>query len=174
MTYQARGTELRFEHGTSYKFYRVYEIWDNDTGDERVLFQWGRIGSTGQCKVEVTSAMRTLALDKIGEKERKGYERTWRRDFDTVAPDVLRLAGVNERSQQQAQQQVDTNPFVKATVQVDAAMRLATGTPAQQAEAAVITKGLHETLDLLRDQLLHLEGGVELVDAMIVHGGVKR
>lgn len=169
MTYKARGAELRFEHGTSYKFYRVYEIWDDDARDYRVLFQWGRIGTTGQSKVEITGehSMTALAYDKRGEKLKKGYEQRWHREYDVVPPDVLKLAGVNERSQQQAQAQVDTNPFVKATVTLDAAMRLATGTPAQQAEAAVMAKGLHDTLDTLRTEIAQLEGGVEIVDMMI-------
>lgn len=178
MTYKANGTELRFTEGRSFKFYRVYEIYDADVGDFRVLFQWGRIGTAGQSKVEITgtgapgtthgqASMKALALDKLESKRRKGYEHTWYREFDTVSPDVLRLAGVNERSQQQAQTQVDTNPLVKATVTLDAALRLATGTPAQQAEAAVMAKGLHETLDALRGEITQLEGGVEIVDMMI-------
>jgi predicted DNA-binding WGR domain protein len=170
MSHKGTVTELRFEHGSSYKFYRVYQVHDADAGDFRVLYQWGRIGANGQTKTELFRSfgeMTNAALDKLNQKLNKGYEQSHHRDYDVVPPDVLRVAAVNERSRAEAEAKVSSDPFAKAVVQVDKAMRLATGTPNDQAAAVVITRSLHGTLTELRNRLTQLEGSVELVDTVL-------
>jgi predicted DNA-binding WGR domain protein len=172
LTYAGRGTELRYEEHGSSKFYRVYEMWDEDSADRRVLFQWGKIGSNGQSKVEVVSYIdegAEVAEKKLNEKYRKGYQIAWSREFETVPPAVLQLAAVNERSTLQEEQRVELDPFARASADIDKAIRLATGDAAAHAEAVVISKSLHVTLDNLHAQLTSMQGQVEMVDALILH-----
>lgn len=173
MTYKGFGTELRFEEYGSSKFYRVYRMWDEDSGDARVLFQWGKIGApNGQTKVEVCSSAadaKASAVRKLDEKLKKGYREAWHNELDPVPPAVLELAAVNERSTLQARQQIELDPIARVNADIDHAIRLATGDAASHAEAVVISKDLHVTLDNLHAQLTSLQGRVEMVDALIVH-----
>lgn len=164
--------ELRYTEGSSFKFYRVYTIENAEAGDYRVLFQWGRIGTRGQSKVETFSspgAMTTLAVEKRDEKRRKGYEIVHQSALQFVPPDVLKAAAVNERYQVQSQQVVDTNLIAAMMSKLDGAVRLATGTTDDQAQAVVVSQDLRSNLDDLRKQVLELEAGVEVLDDLIVH-----
>jgi predicted DNA-binding WGR domain protein len=173
MTYSGSLVELRFndDYANSHKFYRIYTIADEEKRDYRTLFNWGRIGSKGQFKVTLHRSEREMQLHADEQqriKELKGYERHAIIDKTRWGPELLSHAGVNDATPTP----VAEDPMTVAAVKIDMerALRLATGPPADQAVAVSVAKDIHQRLSALREVVTSLEGQVEMVDMMIMTG----
>jgi len=169
--YQAQITEVQYQdvNRNSDKFYRCYRLWDDETGDHRVVFQWGRRGAKGQSNVNVTGSereSRLLIARKLDEKLGKGYHHAYANDLPGVPADILHLAGINtDRSVQAASRPQD--PFVRIAVDVDTCRRLAMGDQSEVTKAVVMRKSLQEQLEALRTSVSNAEGQVEVVDMIL-------
>lgn len=168
--YQAHVTEVQFQDSArnSDKFYRCYRLWD-DTGDHRVVFQWGRRGAKGQSSVQVCASQReatNLVVRKLDEKMSKGYYRVYQNELAAVSPDIMHLAGLNT-SVHLAASQRPQDPFVRLAVDVDTCRRLAMGDQADVVRAVTLRQDLHTQLDALRTAVSNSEGQIELVDMLL-------
>ncbi len=171
MTYQAHVTEIAYRDSSrnSDKYYRAYTVYDEDTCDYRVVFQWGRQGARGQSQVvlmhDIHSA--TAAVNrKLADKQSNGYEPVYSKQLPGVSADILELAGLsadqaaNVRSQQ-------ADPVKVLLVDIDTCRRLAMGDSTQVTEAVVMRRSLKEQLDALRSSVAEAEGQVEVVDMVL-------
>lgn len=167
MTYTATMTEVTYQDpsANSNKFYRAYVLHDEDSGDARVLFNWGRIGAHGQFKVlvqpEIGSAT-TTAAGKIYDKQRKGYSDARTRELRVVPDDLLREAGVNESARAASAAALSKDPFAKMEADTDRLIRLVTGPAEVRAEAITLKGDLDAQLEALRNRLTQAEGSLEL------------
>jgi predicted DNA-binding WGR domain protein len=174
MSWQARVREVRYSAGNSHKFYRTYVMW-NDTGEARLLYNWGRIGANGQFKAEPLAiggslqVAQNLANQKLSEKMGKGYlhEKDW--SLPVVSEELLAKASVtvtaNERSQAEERLKVDV--FGRFAADADKVIRIVTGPSALTAEAVTLRSGLQEQLAELRRRLTEAEGQMELIDDVV-------
>lgn len=170
MTYQAQVQEVQFQDPghNSNKFYRAYVLWDDDTNDHRVLFQWGRIGSKGQSQVHVCTSKgmaEGMAEGKIYDKRRKGYELNYKRELPAVPPDLLHLAGVSADANGRSQR--PTDPITVLLMDIDTARRLAMGDSDDVTKAVVMRSSLNDQLTALRASVSEAEGQVEVVDMLL-------
>ena len=170
MSYTAEVTEVHFtDHAHNHdKYYRVYILSDHDNSDYRTVFQWGRRGSKGQSQNSVYPTehqARTAAHVKLTSKTDKGYVETYHKELPGVSDDVLELAGVNRFATKTEQPSAD--PFVRISLDVDRARRLAMGDEAEVVEAITLRKGLLDQLAELRTSVSKAEGEVEIVDMLL-------
>jgi predicted DNA-binding WGR domain protein len=155
----------RDEDRNSDKFYRSYVLHNSETGDWRVLFNWGRNGTNGQFQV-VTASGKTnavmISMRKIDSKLRAGYTVVSNGEMSAVADDLLDHAGVNVRSQPP-----NIGLAERISIDSDRAIRLLTGPKEVQVEAIALAKSLRVSLDLLRKTVLESEGRVDLVQELL-------
>lgn len=171
MTYQAEVTEIQYQDPArnSSKFYRAYHLWDDDTNDHRVLFQWGRIGSRGQNQVNVccSEGMATsMITGKMHDKMAKGYEHAYARELPAVPEDLLHLAGVSTDANGRSQRPQD--PMKVLLLDIDTCRRLSMGDAEQVTEAVVMRKSITEQLSDLRRSVEEAEGQAEILDALLM------
>lgn len=166
MSYSATVTEVTYRDtlANSNKFYRAYVLRSEDGTDERVLFNWGRIGATGQFKVQVAHAgtAASMAEGKIYDKERKGYTDRAVRELRVVPDDLLAAAGVNESARASSAAALSKDPFASLEAGTDRLIRLVTGPADVQSEAITLKATLDDQLSALRTRLLQAEGSLEL------------
>lgn len=167
MTYTAEVTEVQYQdsRANSDKFYRAYVLHDADSGDARVLFNWGRNGAKGQFQVTTTPTVqsaRQAARSKLDDKRKKGYEDSSRRELRIVPEDLLAHAGVNENARSQAVAALSKDPFASMEAGTDRLIRLVTGPREVATEAITLKRDLDEQLKALRDRLTQAEGSLEL------------
>lgn len=172
MTYSAKFEEVQYKDPTrnSNKFYRCYVLHDEDTDDSRVLYQWGRIGATGQFQVHVAPSLESAeaaAKGKLHDKVRKGYEPYTERELRVVPDDLLAHAGVGENARSQAAAVLSKDPFARLSADTDRLIRLVTGPVEVQAEAITLRRDLDGQLSALRASLTQAEGSLELVDDLL-------
>jgi len=191
VSYQQLMREVRYNdtYANSHKFYRVYVLTDDATNDYRVLFQWGRIGSKGQSKMQICQSAKEAewaAREKIHSKEAKGYEphipssvsKGYFQTSTVVDPALLLDAGVNTFeaaksapkpvTPEDSMETITAALVASLTVDADRAVRLATGTPDDQATAVVIARKLDEKLNALRTAVDEAEARVEVVNILIM------
>lgn len=167
MTYSATMTEVSYEDtlANSHKFYRAYVLHDEESGDVRVLFNWGRIGAKGQFKSVVQpgleAAWRT-ADGKISDKVRNGYRDTAARELRIVPDDLLREAGISDNARSQAAAALSRDPFARLGADTDRLIRMVTGPLEVQTEAITLKRDLDEQLTALKVSLMQAEGSLEL------------
>lgn len=82
------------------KFYRIAIISNDVLGDHRVVYQWGRAGSTGQSSFKMYSTQvvaQNHANHRYNLKVRKGYADggTWEALEPNMLRDMLGMGGVN-------------------------------------------------------------------------------
>lgn len=170
MSYTAEVTEVHYTdtaHNHD-KYYRVYTLADEDAQDYRVVFQWGRRGSKGQSQNSVyatRSQAEGAARTKLASKTDKGYVVIYERELPGVSDDILDLAGINRFATKIEQPSAD--PFVRISLDVDRARRLAMGDASEVVEAITVRKTLLEQLDALRTSVSRAEGEVEIVDMLL-------
>jgi predicted DNA-binding WGR domain protein len=167
MTYSATVTEVTYRDSlaNSNKFYRAYVISDEDGNDARVLFNWGRIGATGQFKVQTCATADqadTMASGKIYDKQRKGYGDPSTRYLKVTPDDLLQHAGVNEGARSQSRAALSKDPFAALDAGTDRLIRLVTGPAEVQHEAITLKATLDDQLAALRIRLTQAEGSLEL------------
>lgn len=171
MTYQAHVTEIAYRDisRNSDKYYRAYTVYDEDTCDYRVVYQWGRQGVRGQSQVvlmhDIHSA--TAAVNrKLADKQAGGYEPVYSKQLPGVSADILELAGLSaEHAANVRSQQVD--PVKVLLIDIDTARRLAMGDAEQVVQAVVMRRSLAEQLDALRTSVQEAEGQIEVVDMVL-------
>jgi predicted DNA-binding WGR domain protein len=165
MTYSATVTEVTYTDtlANSNKFYRAYVIVDEDGTDQRVLFNWGRIGATGQFKVQVAHGdAHAMASGKIYDKQRKGYGDLKTRELRVVPDDLLQHAGINESARAASAAALSKDPFASLEAGTDRLIRLVTGPTEVQGEAITLKATLDDQLSALRTRLIQAEGSLEL------------
>lgn len=170
MTYEANVTEVQYSdpNRNSNKFYRAYRIWDDETMDQRVVFQWGRIGSKGQSQVHVCTAeyQATQMIEgKISDKERNGYRETYSKTLPGVSNDLLALAGISAAANGRSQAPVE--PIKVLLIDIDTCRRLAMGDFQDVTKAVVMRRSLADQLAALRASVTDAEGQVEVVDMVL-------
>lgn len=170
MTYSAEVTEVaHVDHAHNHdKYYRVYILSDDDAGDYRVVFQWGRRGSKGQSQNSVYAnrgQAQAAARQKLNSKTDKGYVESYHRELPGVSNDILDLAGVNRFQIEIEKPHAD--PFVRISLDVDRCRRLAMGDESDVVEAITVRKTLVEQLAELRTSVARAEGEVEIVDMLL-------
>lgn len=171
MTYTAEVTEVTYtDHAHNHdKFYRCYLLSSEDSTDHRVVFQWGRRGSRGQSQNSVHASRSAAASEitrKLLSKTSKGYLGSYHRELPGVSNDILDLAGINRFGMQTELASAD--PFVRISLDVDKARRLAMGDAGEVVEAITIRKSLMDQLDGLRTSVARAEGEVEIVDMILM------
>lgn len=167
MTYSATMTEVQYTDplANSHKFYRAYVLHDTDTDDARVLYNWGRIGATGQFQVSVqpgVEAAQRTADGKISDKVRKGYRDTANRVLRIVPVDLLEHAGISDNVRSQAAAALTKDPFARLGADTDRLIRMVTGPADVQMEAITLKRDLDEQLAALKVSLMQAEGSLEL------------
>lgn len=170
MTYQAEVTEIQYQDPArnSSKFYRAYRLWDDDTNDHRVLFQWGRIGSRGQNQVNLCTSegmADSMIMGKLSDKEAKGYHFVYNKVLPGVPEDLLHLAGVSTDANGRSQRPQD--PMKVLLLDIDTCRRLAMGDSEQVTEAIVLRKSITEQLSDLRHSVEEAEGQTEVLDMVL-------
>lgn len=170
MTYEAHVTEVQYSdpNRNSNKFYRAYHLWDEETLDHRVLFQWGRIGSKGQSQVHVCTAeyqAQSMVDGKIQDKENKGYQETYSKKLPGVSTDLLALAGISQAAN--GRSQVVTEPIKVLLIDIDTCRRLAMGDSEDVTKAVVMRHSLNDQLTALRNSVEEAAGQVEIVDIVL-------
>lgn len=129
----AAGWEMRYDTGTSDKFYRVILV------DGLVIVNWGRYGSNGEQKVHRMpdpAAARGQALELTGEKAGKGYWLSRDTTVFAVAEDLVAAARGSGR---------DSEPETRAAKDIIAgftAASVAGRPPVAGSLAAHVTMGL--------------------------------
>lgn len=168
MTWSAACTEVTYSAGTSNKFYRTYLMIDADSGDVQVLFNWGRIGATGQFKAEKFNnhSVAGAAVDKkLSEKAAKGYggERYWR--LPIVPEELLGKCDVQlgTAERKELDTRLEHDDFGRFAAEADKLIRVVTGPDPLGGEAIVLRSTLQEQLDALRTRLMEAEGQMELI-----------
>lgn len=167
--YRAKVTEAIYndDYSNSHKYYRIYELYDPETEDARVLYNWGRIGATGQFKVDIALdlyEMQRMSSNKMVSKVRKGYEITRTSELEIVPNDILSRAGINTRTETPVER---VSEFAQFAADVDVAIRLATGDTDDQVQAVVMARTLDEQLEALRTSVLEAEGRCEVVHLVL-------
>ena len=170
MSYTAEVTEVTYtDHAhNSDKYYRCYLLSSEDSTDHRVVFQWGRRGSKGQSQNSVTASRgeaERMVRAKLSSKTSKGYVESYHKELPGVSNDILDLAGVNRFGVQTEVASAD--PFVRISLDVDEARRLAMGDEADVVKAITLRRGLLDSLDSLRTSVARAEGEVEIVDMIL-------
>lgn len=170
MSYQAEVIEIQYYDAArnSDKFYRSYRLWDDDSGDNRVVFQWGRRGAKGQSQVHVATSpshAARMVSDKLQSKLNEGYMESYRRELPGVSNDILEMAGINRFATREEMPSAD--PFVRLSVDVDTCRRLAMGDNDDITKAVTLRAGLLEQLAALRTSVAKAEGEVEVVDMVL-------
>lgn len=158
----------------SHKFYRVTVIQnDAHSGDYRVLFQWGRVGATGQSslmQLPTQEQAYNVGQKKINEKLGKGYvtKHGWE-DLREVPQDLLMAAGINTSTPTVVGTPVEISlpAFAAFTSEVGRVRRLAMGSHAQCAQAIVERTGLREQLKGLQDYVTRASGELDFVEDVI-------
>jgi predicted DNA-binding WGR domain protein len=171
MSFTGRVTELRYQAGTSNKFYRVYEIKDTDSGAAWILLNWGRWGATGQFKAEKFSsgigAARTFAWVKIEEKSNKGYTRVRDTDLPQVPEDLLARLDVPTPVPAPGSAATPVDLFAGFAADADRLIRMVTGPAELSADAIVLHADLKGRLGELQRRLEESTGQLELADDVI-------
>lgn len=167
MTYTATVSEVQYRDvlANSDKFYRTYVMHDEDSGDVRVLYNWGRNGAKGQYQsvgVPTLESGRRAARGKLDSKLAKGYEPSSTRELSVVPDDLLELAGVSANARSQAQQRLSVDPFARLGADTDRLIRMVTGPAAIQSEAITLKRDLDDQLAALKVSLMQAEGSLEL------------
>lgn len=167
MTYTATVTEVQYRDSlaNSDKFYRAYVMHDEDSGDSRVLFNWGRNGAKGQFQsmgAPTIESARQASRGKLDSKMAKGYAFSSTRDLAVVPDDLLQLAGVSDNARSQAQQRLSVDPFARLGADTDRLIRMVTGPLDIQTEAITLKRDLDEQLAALKVSLMQAEGSLEL------------
>lgn len=170
MTYTAEVTEVQYTDTArnSDKYYRVYTLLDDEAGDYRTVFQWGRRGSKGQHQNSVYSnagQAKLAAAHKLNAKTDKGYVESYHKELPGVSADVLEMAGVNLFGK--ATEAPSADPFVRISLDVDRARRLAMGDEEEVVQAITLRRGLLDQLAELRTSVSKAEGEVEIVDMLL-------
>lgn len=163
--------ELRFQAGTSNKFYRVYTV---SNGGHYAVYNWGRWGSRGQFKVEQHSgqhAVNNSALDKLDAKRAKGYELLRQSDLPVVPQDILdvieQATNVRPSTPVPTPETAAVSVFDQFAADTDRLIRMVTSSPDLTPDAVVLRSGLIEQLDTLRARLGQAEGQLELVNDVV-------
>jgi predicted DNA-binding WGR domain protein len=169
MSYTGHVVELRFQGGTSNKFYRIYRIVDVHAGMYYVLLNWGRWGATGQFKTETFSdeeGMRFFGTRKIAEKLAKGYEHIRETELPIVPADLLDRLSANLPT--------DVTPEVAAVDlfasfagDADRLVRMVTGPAELSADAVVLHADLKSRLAELSRRLEESTGQLEFIEDII-------
>jgi predicted DNA-binding WGR domain protein len=167
MTYTAQFTELQYRDpaANSNKYYRAYLLADEEAGEWRVLFNWGRNGAHGQFSNLVCPTYSSAAAavsGKLNDKVKKGYRESGERTMSAVPDDLLELAGVSVNARSKAADKISADPFARVEVDTDRLIRLVTGPAQVQAEAITLKHGLDAQMAELRRRLLQAEGSLEL------------
>jgi predicted DNA-binding WGR domain protein len=170
MTYQAEVTEVQYQdpNRNANKYYRCYHIWDEETLDHRVLFQWGRLGSKGQCQVNVVEGegqAATMISGKLRDKTDKGYRVVYDKELPGVSVDLLNLAGVSDAANGRSQRPQD--PMKVLLIDIDTCRRLSMGDNSDVTQAVVMRRSLTDQLDALRRSVEEADGQIEIVDMLL-------
>lgn len=176
MTMQADVREVRCTTGNHFKFYRAYVMYDDDAGEYRTLFNWGKIGANGQYQAHgaaTRSAAEFLARKKLESKlSGRGssqYVHHSERHLDVVPEDLLEHAIVarddNARSQQAERIKVDAH--ARFAADADTLIRLVSGPAGLTGEVVALRSSLQEQLDELRSRLTESEGQMELINDVV-------
>lgn len=170
MSHIAYVTEVRYDdnYANSHKFYRTYALQDEETGDYRLLLNWGRIGSTGQFKLVVYPyPCQSAAREKIAEKTRKGYVCVREESKLSIVPeDILLAAGINVRS---VPKEDGKDSFAAVIADVDTAIRLASGPTDDQVQAVVMCRSLTDRLNLLHEEFTDAQSRLEMAQMLVTH-----
>lgn len=174
MSMQADVREARCQQGTSNKFYRAYVMYDEENGQYRVLFNYGRIGANGAFQAQNASSRddaERAATAKLNSKVNKAY--SWyppgERHLDVVPEDLLEKAVVdrsdNDRSRQAERVKVDVH--ARFASDADTLIRMVSGPGGLTGEAVILRGSLQDQFDDLRKRLIEAEGQMELINDVI-------
>lgn len=168
----ARACELRFvdPETNSNKFYRISVLNNPETGDHRVVYQWGRVGSTGQSSFKMYTsddvAMRN-AEHRYFQKARKGYEEA--APWGQIAPTdfLLSQAGVNLYAAHQEAEMSDGVSFDEMGTLVGHLLTKAVGAENDTVDVMVEAATMNAKFSQLREQFENMESEVEFVNTAV-------
>jgi len=157
----------------SNKFYRVVIGWNEMAQDGRILYEWGRIGTAGQCRLDLdTNLQRLIRLGqhKMNQKIAKGYTVTKEGGMTLRFPssDYDRL-GINVRAihlVQNLDAEKEKIPTLNdVATAVEKAMQLATADDSVDMVTAAITSAeMKSGIQTLQDKLNELKAQAEFAD----------
>lgn len=178
MTFSARVDEVQCQTGNHYKFYRAYILSDPMNDDYRTVFNYGKIGSTGQWtpaqKFDTLAGAITAANKKLDSKRNGGGSSVYETDVSTremsvVPEDILERSGIfqsdNDRSRDKQRLEVDSH--ARFASEADSLIRLITGPTGLTGEVYAARTSLQSQLDELKDLLLKSEGQMEIINDVI-------
>lgn len=163
--------ELRFQAGTSNKFYRIYQV---SNGEHYLVLNWGRWGAGGQFKVErydSSDALSAAAWKKRNDKANKGYAMLRDQPLPVVPQDILDCIE-QDQGKPMAPSPTTATPvavsvFDHFAADTDRLIRMLTGSPDVAPEAVVMRSNLTDQLAELRRRLQESEGQLELINDVI-------
>jgi len=165
----ARACELRFvdPDSNANKFYRISVLRNDTNGDYRVVYQWGRVGASGQTSFKMYTNEGTAQINaehRCSQKLRKGYEVTY--DWTDVNPNdfLLSAAGVNLYVMQQPVEVSDGVSFEEMETLVQDILAKAVTAENDTVDVMVEAATMNAKFAKLREQFQDAESSVEFVN----------
>lgn len=164
--WKAHVTELTLDG----KQYAIYALSNTETGESRLVYNWGKRYTVGQWKVDVAAYNEN---SKIWEKEAKGYLKVKTREPVRVTDTLLERAGIDpsharRTSVQRAQVQTPVEVSHLAKFQAELAkVNTDFATSGVTPEVLVAFTKLRVQLADLKRELTQCEGRMEMLTAMI-------